>query len=301
MQKLIQGKTLFVLAAMAFFALGGIAQAQIPEPVVDNPDRITAYPPVHIIGNLYYVGTRDLGCFLITTEEGHILVNSGYASSVPMIRDSVEALGFNFSDIKIITTNHAHNDHVGGLAEIKRLTGAETYMHEADIPILVSGGDDDYRYPNGRGVLFEPISVDHILKDGDTIELGGTVLTMHKHAGHTMGAVSFSMTINEGGRSYNVLLANMGTVNDGVNLAYSPGYPQIVSDYEHTFASQKAMSPDIWVAPHAGHFNMHDKYQPGMPYSPDTFVDPEGWHARIAQLEAAFRACIVSDADKPHD
>ncbi len=291
----------FVLSGALLISLGGASQAQIPEPNVTNPDRITAYPGFRVVGNLYYVGTHDLASFLITTEEGHILINSGYASSAPMIRDNIETLGFDITDIEIITTAHSHNDHVGALAELKYLSGAETHMHENDLPMLVSGGDDDYRYPGGRGLLFEPIAVDHMINDGDTIELGGTVLTVHLHAGHTKGSISFSMEVEEGGRSYDVLLANMGTVNDNVNLTHMPGYPEIVDDYENTFASQKAMNPDIWLASHAGQFNMHDKYQPGMAYSPDNFLDPEGWHAKVADYEAAFRARIVSDADKPRD
>ena len=109
------------------------------------------------------------------------------------------------------------------------------------------------------------------------------------------------MEVEEGGRSYDVILANMGTVNANVNLSYMPGYPEIVADYEATFADQKAMNPDIWLASHAGQFNMHDKYQPGMAYSPDNFLDPEGWHTKVAEYEAAFRARIISDADKPRD
>jgi metallo-beta-lactamase class B len=294
-------KPLLFAGAVLLASAGLTAQAQYPEPNVTNPDRITAYPPVRIVGSLYYVGTRDLASYLIATDVGHILINSGYASSVPMIRDNVENLGFDFEDIEIISTAHAHNDHVGGLGEIKRLTGAETHMHEGDLPILVSGGDDDYRYPGGRGALFEPIEVDHVLQDGDTIELGGSVLTVHLHAGHTKGAISFSFTVEEAGTSYDVLIANMGTVNDSVNLTYMPGYPEIVDDYERTFAAQKAMSPDIWVASHAGQFDMHDKYQPGMEYSPNNFLDPDGWHRKVAEYEAAFRERIISDADKPRD
>lgn len=291
-----------VVAGIFLLAFSGtIARAQYPEPNVTNPDRIAPYPPVRIVGNLYYVGTRDLASYLIATSEGHILINSGYASSVPIIRDNVEALGFDFEDIEIISTAHAHNDHVGGLGEIKRITGAETHMHEADIPILVSGGDDDYRYPGGRGALFEPIEVDRPLQDGDTIELGGTTLTVHLHAGHTKGAISFSFAIEEDGMNFNVLIANMGTVNDSVNLSYMPGYPEIIDDYEETFAAQMAMDPDIWVASHAGQFDMHDKYQLGMEYSPTNFYDPDGWHRKVAEYEAAFRERIVSDADKPRN
>ena len=118
---------------------------------------------------------------------------------MPIIRDNIETLGFDLEDIEIITTAHAHSDHVGGLAELKRLTGAQTHMHENDVPLLISGGDDDYRYPGGRGLLYAPISVDRIITDGDTIELGGSVLTVHLHAGHTKGSISFSMEVEEDG------------------------------------------------------------------------------------------------------
>jgi len=286
-----------VLSAVMIALTAGGALAQNEE----IPERERPFPPVHIVGNLYYVGTYDLGCYLITTDEGHILINSGYESSVPIIRDNIETLGFDLEDVEIITTNHAHSDHVGGLAELKRLSGAETYMHEADVPLLVSGGDDDYRYPGGPGVLYPPIEVDHQFSDGDTIELGGTVLTVIHHPGHTKGSVSFAMKVEENGTNYDVLIANMGTVNDSVNLTYEPGFPDIVDAYEGTFASQKALHPDIWVAPHAGHFNFHDKYAPGMPYSPETFLDPEGWFEKIADIEARYRERLITDADKPRD
>jgi metallo-beta-lactamase class B len=301
MHKRFQFTAPFALLAALLLSLGTTVQAQIPEPNVTNPDRIAPYPPLRVIDNIYYVGTRDLASFLITTDEGHILINSGYASSAPMIRDSIQTLGFDINDVEIITATHAHNDHVGALAELKHLSGAETHLHEADVPMLVSGGDDDYRYPVGRGLLYEPITVDRMINAGDTIELGGTVLTVHLHAGHTKGASSFSMVVEEGGQNYDVIIANMGSVNDNVNLTYMPGYPEIVNDYENTFASQKAMNPDIWLSSHAGHFNMHDKYKPGMAYSPDNFLDPEGWHEKVTGYEAAFRARIISDADKPRD
>lgn len=290
--------------AMRSLVIGAVAALAATAAYAQNeeiPERDRPYPPVHIVGNLYYVGTYDLGSYLITTDEGHILVNSGYENSVPIIRENIETLGFDLEDIEIITTNHAHNDHVGGLAELKRLTGAETHMHEADVPLLVSGGDDDYRYPEGRGVLYPPIEVDRQIRDGDTIELGGMVLTVIHHPGHTKGSISFSVTIEEGGTSYDVLIANMGSVNDSVNLTYSPGFPDIVEAYESTFASQKSLSPDIWVAPHAGHFDLHEKYSPGMAYSPETFLDREGWLEKIAFYEAAFRERLITDADKPRD
>lgn len=285
--------------AIVLMSIGLMAQVQITPLPVTNDEWEKPFPPVHVIANVYYVGTYDLGCFLITTDEGHILINTGVASSVPMIRENVTALGFDFNDIKILTATHAHHDHVAGLAEIKRMTGAEMYMHEADAPVVSSGGNDDYRYPDGRGYIYEPIEVDHLLKDGDTIELGGVVLTAHHHPGHTKGATSFSLTVEENGQSYDVLIANMGSVNASVNLAHMPGYPEIADDYRRTFEAQEALNPDIWLASHASQFGLHEKYTPGMAYDPNRFVDPDGWHAKVAEYEALYEERLVTDAEKP--
>jgi metallo-beta-lactamase class B len=289
------------LGAIVLMAAGLMAQMQItPLPVTNNEWEVP-FPPVHIVGNVYYVGTHELAAYLITTDEGHILINTGVASSVPMIQENIAALGFDFDDIEVITATHAHHDHVAGLGEIQRLTGAEMYMQEADVPVIVSGGNDDYRYPDGRGYIYEPIEVQHILQDGDTIELGGVVLTAHHHPGHTKGATSFSLTVEENGRDYNVLIANMGSVNAGVNLTYMPGYPEIAEDYRRTFEAQQALNPDIWLASHAAQFGLHEKYAPGMAYDPNRFVDPEGWHAKVAEYEAAYEERLVTDADRPRE
>jgi len=273
-----------------------MAQVQVTPLPVTNDEWERPFPPVHVVGN---VGTYDLAAYLVTTDDGHILINSGVASSVQMIRDNIVELGFEFDDIAVITATHAHHDHVAGLGEIKRLTGAEMYMHEADVPVVVSGGNDDYRYPDGRGYIYEPVPVDHVLQDGDKITLGGVELTAHHHPGHTKGATSFTLTVAEAGREYDVIIANMGSVNASVNLAHMPGYPDIVADYRKTFASQDALNPDIWLASHAGQFGLHEKYTPGMAYDPTRFVDPDGWHASVDEYVEAFELRLVEDAQRP--
>ena len=277
-----------IAGALVLAAIGLGAQTDLQPLTVTNEDWERPFAPLRIVGNLYYVGTYDLASFLITTPEGHILINSGVASSVPMIRSNIERLGFDMADVKIITTTHAHWDHVAGLGEIKRLTGAQMQAHAADAVLLESGGNDDYRYSEGRGLIFEPVAVDRQLTNGDTIELGGVELTVYHHPGHTKGATSFSFTVEEGGRSYDVLIANMGSVNASVNLAHMPGYPNIAEDYAATFASQKRLTPDIWTASHAGQFGLHEKYTPGDTYDPDRFVDPEGYRAKVEEYERLY-------------
>ena len=289
---------LALAAAMALTGAAVLAEAaqgpiRLTPLTVTNDEWERPFAPLKIAGNLYYVGTYDLGAFLITTPEGHILINSGVASSVPMIRANVEALGFKFSDIKLITATHGHWDHVAGLAEIKRLTGARMLMHEADVDVVESGGHIDYRRPEGRGLIYEPLKVDQRLKHGDSFGLGGVALTAHHHPGHTKGATSFTYTTQEAGRAVSVVIANMGSVNEGTRLLNAPGYPAIAQDYAATFARQKQLRPDVWVASHAGQFGLHEKYRPGDPYDPSRFS--AGWQEAVARYEKAYLARLEGE------
>lgn len=278
---------MFLLAVSALLSLASCAQEVMEQPTL-NEDWLRPFPPLQIVGNLYYVGTYDLASYLITTPDGHILINTGTYGSAPMIRTSIEALGVSFEDIEILLATHAHYDHVAGLAEIKRLTGAQMIAHVADVAALEDGGNTDFRFPGGRGVVFEPIAVDRQLQDGDTIELGGTVLTLLHHPGHTKGASSFEFMVDVGSERYSVLIVNMGTINDGVELLNMPEFPDIAEAYAHTFAAQEQLMPDVWVSSHASHFNLHEKYSPGDAYDAKRFVDPEGYLAKIRNYEDLY-------------
>ncbi|HET7160293.1 MAG TPA: subclass B3 metallo-beta-lactamase, partial [Burkholderiales bacterium] len=247
--------------------------------------------------NLYYVGTYDLAVYLIRTKDGSILINTGVNDSTPAIRANIEALGFKFSDIKVLLATHGHWDHVAAMAEIKRLTGATMMMHEDDAELLETGGGYDFRFPKGRGAIYEPIKVDRRLKDGEKVRLGEVELTLHHHPGHTKGASSFTYTTQEGGRKYNVLIVNMGSINPGVNVGFMPAFPKIADAYSTTLAKQKQMKPDIWVSSHAGHFDMHDKYKPGDKYDPNRFVDPKGYLAKIELYEKRYQDQLQKDRE----
>jgi metallo-beta-lactamase class B len=260
-----------------------------------NADWTRPYPPFKLIGNVYWVGTYDLSTYLITTDAGHILINTGFAETVPEIKKGVEQLGFDFDDVEILTATHAHGDHVAGLAELKRLTGAQMLMSEADAVLLEDGGISDFRFGDGRTPSFEAVKVDRRLKDQDTILLGGVTLTAHHHPGHTKGATSFTFTVREGGRDYRVAIANMAGINAGVTVSGMPKYPTIADDYARTFAAQKALPVDVFLASHAAQFGMHEKYKPGDAYDPSRFVDPQGYRAAVERLEGIYREQLARE------
>ena len=273
------------------------AQTTYRQLPINNPNYVKPFPPVRIAANLYYVGTYDLAVYLITTSAGSILINTGVNDSAAAIRSNIEALGFKLADVKLLLATHGHWDHVAAMAEIKKLTGARMLMHEADADLLESGGGMDFRFPQGRGTIYEPIKVDQRLKDGDKVRLGDTELTVMHHPGHTKGATSFSYVLRDGGQNYNVLIVNMASINPGVQVGFMPAFPDITKAYLGTLERQKQLKPDIWVSSHAGHFNLHEKYKPGDAYDPKRFVDPEGYQAKIRQYEKLFNAQLKKEQE----
>jgi metallo-beta-lactamase class B len=272
---------------LSFAAFGASAQ--------QNAEWRQPFPAFKLIGNVYWVGTYDLSTYLITTDAGHILINTGFAETVPEIKKGVEQLGFDFDDVEILTATHAHFDHVAGLAELKRLTGARLMMSEADAVLLEDGGKSDFRFGDDPATNFEPVQVDRRLKDQDTIALGGVTVTAHHHPGHTKGATSFTLTVREGGRDYRLVIANMGSINPGVTVRGMPKYPTIGDDYARTFAAQKALPVDVFLASHASQFGMHAKYKPGDAYDAERFVDPEGYRAAVERLETIYREQLARE------
>lgn len=272
------------------FAIGAFGQpATIPE------TWTRPMTPHRIVGNLYYVGTYDLTSFLITTPEGHILINTGLADSTPQIRKNVQDLGFDFSAIKILLTTQAHFDHVAAMADIQKLTGAKMLASEGDAPSLEDGGRSDYLMGPNPASWFTPVRVDGMIRDRQKITLGGSELTAYLHPGHTPGSVSYTMTIRENGKDYRVLVANLPNINPGTILLNNPKYPEIVAAFERTFAAMTPMRCDIFLASHAQQYGLHDQYKPGDPYDPDRFVNPVGFRLAVAQYEKAFREQLAKE------
>jgi metallo-beta-lactamase class B len=279
---------------IALLVFGCVALAS-PGPAQNDPDWTRPFPPFRIVGNLYWVGSYDLSTYLITTPQGNILINTGLGDTAKQIKASVEQLGFTLADTKILTATHGHYDHVAGMADLKRMTGARLIVSEPEKELLESAGKLDFRFGDTPGARFEPVKVDGTFKDGDTIALGGTVLTAHHHPGHTKGATSFTLNVPEGGKTYRVVIANMASINPGVTVSGMAKYPGIAEDYARTFKAQKDMPIDIWLASHASQFKLHEKYKPGDAFNPDRFVDPQGFKASVAQLEKAYREQLARE------
>jgi metallo-beta-lactamase class B len=280
---------LTMLAGVALLvAVGAAPRPQAPPAAPQNAEWTRPYPPFRMIANIYWVGSYDLSTYLLTTPQGNILINTGVGDTAKQIKGSVEQLGFKLEDTRILTATHGHFDHVAGLAELKRMTGARVIVAEADKELLESGGAADFRFGDTPGARFEPVKVDQVFKDGETISLGGTELTAHHHPGHTKGATSFTVNVQEAGKTYRVIIANMGSINPGVRVSGMDKYPGIGQDYARTFRRQKDMAIDIWLASHASQFRMHQKYKPGDTYNPQRFVDPAGFLAAVQQLEKVY-------------
>jgi metallo-beta-lactamase class B len=234
------------------------------------------FPAHKIIGNVYFVGSEQLGTFLITTPAGHILINSDYEETIPVIRASVEKLGFKFSDIKILLGSHAHPDHMSGDALFKELTGAQVVAMEQDVPALKNmrqGGKD---HP-----------IDRVIKDGDTVELGGIVLTAHLTAGHTKGCTTWTLKTQENGQTYDVVVVGSVSLNAAV-LVNNAAYPEIADDFRRSFRTLRSLPADVFVGSHVGFYQMTQKYARLAAGGPNPFIDPQGYRSLIDSSEKAF-------------
>jgi metallo-beta-lactamase class B len=256
----------------------------------DNPDWTTPFPPHRVVGNVYYVGSKDLASYLITTPQGHILINSNLKSSVPQIRKSIEALGFRFSDVKILLISHAHFDHAAGSALIKQETGAKYMVMDADVPVVEDGGKSDFQYGGSASSRFTPTKVDRVLHDGDEVRLGNVVLVAHLTPGHTKGCTTWTMKVVDSGKTYNVVIVGSPNVNSGYKLVGNAKYPQIATDYEKTFRTLNSLPCDIFLGAHGGYYDMQEKYARMKKGDANAFVDPAGYKSYVAEREQAFRA-----------
>ncbi len=276
------------LIVLALLLLAPLSRAQSFGPA--HPEWTTPIAPFRIADNLYYVGSKDLASYLIVTPAGDILINSSLTTSPPLIRKSIEQLGFHMSDVKILLISHAHFDHDAGSAELIRLTGAKYMVMDGDVPVVESGGAKDFAYPDDH---YPAAKVDRILHDGDEVRLGNAVLVAHKTPGHTRGCTTWTMRAVSGGKPRDVVIVGSWNVNPGFRLVDHPGhpasYPGIAADYRHTFATLKALPCDIFLGAHGGYFNMLaklDRVRSGAGES--VWIDPEGYRAAVAEREQAF-------------
>ena len=253
-----------------------------------SPDWSEPFPPHRMIGNVYYVGSRGLASYLITTPAGHILINSNLKTSVPLIRESIEKLGFHFKDLKILLISHAHFDHDAGSAEIKKLTGAKYMVMDGDVGVVESGGQSDFQYGDDATLRYPATKVDQVLHDGEQVVLGGAVLTAHKTAGHTRGCTTWTLRVNEAGKAYDVVIVGSPNVNPGYKLVNNASYPQIADDYARGFQVLKSIPCDVFLGAHGSYFGMESKYPRLNAGGANPYIDPAGYKSYVADREQAF-------------
>ncbi len=239
------------------------------------------FPPHKIIGNLYYVGTESLASFLVATPDGLILINSDYERTVPVIRSSVEKLGFRFNDIKILLGSHAHADHMQGDAMVKELSGATVMAMEQDVPALRAMTPGNKPHP-----------IDRVLHDGEEVTLGGTTLVAHLTPGHTRGCTTWTMKVQDGGRTYNVVIIGSVGVNPGFKLVNNPDVPQIADEYMRSFRILRSLPCDVPLGSHPAMYNLAEKFEKSGK-GPNPFIDPAGYKSELDIQENAFQAVLA--------
>lgn len=265
-----------------------------------NPDWTASIAPIQIADNLYYVGSRDLAVYFITTPAGNILINANLESSPPQIRASVERLGFHWQDTKILLNGQAHYDHMAGAAQILRETHAKNMVMEGDAEVIRTGGRTDFAFGTDGIFTFPPARVDRVLHDGDTVTLGGVTLTAHKTAGHTRGCTTWTLQTHihgdAPGQLRNVVIVGGLTVLSQYRLVDSPGhpasYPGIASDFTQTFATLRKLPCDIFLGAHGLYFNMLPKLDRMPKEGEAVWIDPNGYQEAISTNETAFQRAL---------
>ena len=269
---------------LVFGTLQFHAHAQQQE---DRTQDRMAFPAHKMIGNIHYVGTGTLNSYLITTPEGHILINTNFEETVPLLRASVEKLGFKMTDIKIILGSHAHGDHMQGDAAVKELTGGATVMAmEQDVPALKA------MTPGGK-----PHPIDRILHDGEQVKLGGTTLTAHLTPGHTRGCTTWTMRVQEAGKPYDVVIACAG-LQENARLVNNKNYPEIADDFARSVKTYKMLPADVFLAAHSWFFDLAGKHAK-LGGATNPYIDPAGYKAWVANMEKNLNTMLEEQRKNP--
>lgn len=255
--------------------------------------------PYRIAGNIYYVGTSFLASFLFVTPEGNILLNSDFEQSVPLIRASIEKLGFRFAETKFLLSSQAHSDHSAGNFLVKELTGAKVLVMQGDDDIIANGGKGDFRFDGETA--WKPCKVDRVLHDGDKLTLGGTTLVAHHTPGHTKGCTTWTTVVTEDGKKLNVVIYGGTGINPGVRLVNNAKYPNIVADYVRTFQILRSLPCDLFLGAHGNYYGMDEKLpRLRAGEKPNPFIDPDGYRRFIDNSERAYLDQLAKERNATH-
>lgn len=256
-----------------------VAEVEAPQPLLDSwVPWNEPQAPFRIAGDLYYVGAKNVSAYAVKTPEGVILIDTGFAQTLPQIESNLKTLGMDVGDVKIILTSHAHSDHVGGVAALKAKTGAQLVASEADAALMAAGGRGDFTW--GDDLVYPRVQADRMVSDRQTVELGGAVLTAHLTPGHTRGCTTWTMRAGDAD-----IVFLCGTSAPGYDLVDNAAYPEIVRDYARSFERMASLPCDIVLAGHPESIGLAEKAASGRA---DAFVDPAGCKKTIGDARAAF-------------
>ena len=277
-------------------AEGFTSERPVP-PTLDEAMRSWVEPaePLKIVGPIYYVGTKGLAAYLITTPKGHILLDGGMPGSAKDFEAAIRQAGFRPEDIKLLLITHAHIDHAGLVAHFQKLSNAEVVVMDRDFELLKSGGKTDFRYGDVPAFHFPPVTATRQIKDGDSISLGSVRMTARLGAGHTKGATTWITKVEDGGRSYDVVFPCCMTINPGYRLIVDPSYPGIADDYARTLAMLESLKPDVWLPSHGEFFGLETKRALAAKDGVAAFVDPEGYASWLAKQKVNFEQLLARE------
>ena len=256
-----------------------VCQAQSPAAWTDT------IAPFRVIDNVYYVGSAGLTAWLITTPKGHILLDVGLPQNAAMVERNIRRLGFRLRDVKIILNSHAHFDHSGGIAALKRSTGARLFASAGDREALERGvyiGSEDHTEFN-----FPPVHVDSLIADTGTVTLGGVTLTANITPGHTAGCTSWTLPVMSDGARHTAVFFCSASVAFN-RLAPKAQYPGIVDDYRRSFARFRTIDADVFFAAHSELFDLRGKRARIAAGGENPFIDAGALQRTVAEFEADF-------------
>jgi metallo-beta-lactamase class B len=253
--------------------------------------------PFHVVGNVYSVGSAELTSFLIATPKGHVLIDGGLSELAPQIARNIDKLGFKLEDVKVLLVSHAHFDHAGGLAELKRRTGAQVVASRADAEAMARGGKGDPQF--GDSIPFAPVYADRIVQEGGVVRVGPTELVAHVTPGHTQGCTTWTTVQHEDAQALHVVFNCSVSVPDEYRLLGNPRYPRAVDDYERSFRTLRALPCDVLLGPHASFFQQDERRARIKDGAPNPFVDPGACGAYLDRSEQAFRAHLEKERSAP--
>ncbi|NNM77422.1 subclass B3 metallo-beta-lactamase [Sphingomonas sp. ID1715] len=242
--------------------------------------------PFRIADNLYYVGTADLAAYLVVDPAGMILLDGGLPQSAPLILDSIRQLGFDPKHVRYLINSQAHRDHAGGLAELKRATGAKLLASAPDAALLERGGTGDFAF--GDRLTYPPVKADGLLRDKAVLSLGRIRMTARLTPGHTRGCTSWTLPVRADGHVRQALFI-CGASAPGYRLTDNRAYPWIMEDFRRSFETWRSLPCDLFLGAHASYYGMAEKRAQMEPGKPNPFFDPQGCRAFLSRSEARLR------------